>query len=353
MELTGHTVQRPPEGSRRAERPIKPPRTRTPAVDSFVNPRPRGCSQCQRRGTQQSAAPRQYACWNSPVRGLPFLGVEFPGNSPRSTTDPEVRSPGKTGVRQLATDGPRTQNPNLATPTGRGVGPSRWPMAMISERGYATFALYYGDRSIPDFLTTVIEKWHSTLGSPTFHRAQLCRPQGKRPDRSPPGPMACPAFSTRSKQRQPSALTLREFRDSSVIRVWAKTALWGRCESIRRSPLVVATNSGCGGAAYVPAARSGERVGRIQFAAFPHGLLATVFSPTTKNEKRTPVDSHELVAPSGHLARSRSAAPRRDTVGRPEKAKKFLPRRQSRLPPVLPNCSENPPMHRRKKANHP
>jgi len=268
------TVQRPPEEVQASDQSTSP--TRTPAVDSIVIhvlvdvPNANDAA-------SNSAAPSNAA--DSP--GVPaFLGLNFQGNH-TITTDPRVRLPA-TWVRNR-NDG-TTQN-NLATPTGRGVAASRWPMAMISERGYATIALYYGDID-PDFDDGFENGIHALI--PNFI-AQL-------PPEQRPGSIAAWAYGVScvlDAIEQTPALGI----DASRVAILGhsrlgKTALWAGAIDPRFA-LVVSNNSGCGGAALSRRA-IGERVGRIN-RSFPH-WFCDGFLAYNENENALPVDSHELVA---------------------------------------------------------
>ncbi len=211
------------------------------------------------------------------VKGT-FLGLNFQGNH---TIDPSpaLRLP----KGWVANDVKTGITGNRATEEARGTQDRRWPIAEITERGYAFATAYYGDID-PDFDDGFQNGVHSLFPN---HRAS-----SEHRDRW--GSIAGWAWGL---SRLLDVLLQQPNIDTERVAVighsrLGKTALWAGAADLRFT-LVIANNSGCGGAA-LERRNFGESVARIN-TSFPHWFCHK-FRDYNQNEASMPFDQHTIVA---------------------------------------------------------
>ena len=206
-----------------------------------------------------------------------FLGLNFDGNH-TVDADPGIA---------LATAWIPATAPGVvdhhATDAARGSDASKWQIAAVLRRGYASVTVYCGDlcEDRPDGLSSGVNAW---LGRPgTEERAG-----------DDWGAMGIWAWGLSR------ALDYLETdRDIDATRVavhghsrLGKAALWAGVQDARFAA-VISNDSGCGGAALHKRIH-GETVARIN-TKFPHWFSRN-FRRYNDNEAALPVDQHELLA---------------------------------------------------------
>ncbi len=211
------------------------------------------------------------------VKGT-FLGLNFQGNHTIDSS-PALRLP----KSWVANDTKTGVTENRATESNRGAQERRWPIAEITERGYAVATAYYGDID-PDFDDGFKNGVHSLF--PT-HRASA-----EHRDRW--GTVAGWAWGL---SRLMDVLIQQPNIDPDRVAVighsrLGKTSLWAGATDPRFA-LVIANNSGCGGAA-LERRNFGETVARIN-TSFPHWFCPK-FKDYNQNESAMPFDQHTIVA---------------------------------------------------------
>ena len=211
------------------------------------------------------------------VKGT-FLGLNFQGNHTIDSSSglrlPKgwVANDTKTGIAD-----------NRATESARGTQDRRWPIAEITDRGYAVATAYYGDID-PDYDDGFQNGVHSLF--PTY------RASAQHRDRW--GSIAGWAWGL---SRLLDVLLQQPNIDADRVAVighsrLGKTALWAGASDPRFS-IVIANNSGCGGAA-LERRNFGETVVRIN-TSFPHWFCHK-FRDYNQNEAAMPFDQHTIVA---------------------------------------------------------
>ena len=207
-----------------------------------------------------------------------FLGLNFQGNHTVDSA-PELKLP----KGWVANDAKVGITDNRATATARGEQSRRWPIEEISDRGYAVATAYYGDLD-PDFDDAFKNGVHSLFPN---HR-------GSADHRDRWGSIAGWAWGL---SRLLDVLVQQPDIDAGKVAVighsrLGKTALWAGATDPRFS-IVIANNSGCGGAA-LERRNFGEAVARIN-TSFPHWFCHK-FRDYNQNESAMPFDQHSIVA---------------------------------------------------------
>ena len=203
-----------------------------------------------------------------------FLGYNFDGNH-TTTTETDV----------VITDSWVANNKEYeitnhhGNDAGRGKSQSRWPVKEIISRGFGVATVCYGDVD-PDFDDGFKNGIHTLFNSPR--------------DSTSWGSIA--AWSWGLSRIMDYFENDKEINAKKVIVTGhsrlGKTSLWAGA-SDQRFAMVVANNSGCGGAA-LSKRIIGETVGSIN-TAFPHWFCDN-FKKYNRKEDLLPVDQHELLA---------------------------------------------------------
>ena len=207
-----------------------------------------------------------------------FLGLNFQGNHTIDSS-PLLRLP-KSWVSNDAKVGVTN---NRATEMARGAQERRWPIAEITERGFAVATAYYGDID-PDFDDGFKNGVHSLFPNHVAsaeHRERW-------------GSIAGWAWGL---SRLMDVLVQQPNINSERVAVighsrLGKTSLWAGATDPRFG-IVISNNSGCGGAA-LERRNFGETVLRIN-TSFPHWFCPK-FKDFNQNESSMPFDQHTLVA---------------------------------------------------------
>jgi hypothetical protein len=168
---------------------------------------------------------------------------------------------------------------NRATDAGRGTRASRWPIGLITSRGYGLATVYCGDLAPDDagrWTDGVAGFWSGT-------ETELL-----------PGAIATWAWGllrvVDSLDRHPGVDPSR-FAVIGHSRL-GKTSLWAGALD-ERFALVISNESGCGGAA-LSRRRIGERLVHIN-SNFPHWFTPR-FGEYNEREDALPIDQHQLLA---------------------------------------------------------
>jgi len=206
-----------------------------------------------------------------------FLGLNFKGNH-GSFADPAI-------VLSDAWFPDEAQGVvnHRATEAGRGTGTSRWPVEMIVERGYALATLYYGDID-PDWDDGFANGVHSLFTVEERH--------GDSGENS----ATIAAWAWGLSRVMDYLEGVPEIDAGRVCLTGhsrlGKTALWaGACDE--RFALVVANNSGCGGAAL--SRRNFGETPAVVTRNFPHWFCRN-FRENAAKPETLPVDQHQLVS---------------------------------------------------------
>lgn len=206
-----------------------------------------------------------------------FLGLNFNGNQaieadPRlHVTESWVRNNKELGIEN-----------NRASEASRGSESSRWAVEKIVKAGYGLVTLYYGDID-PDFDDGFRNGVHAFLRKSDAPRTG-----------NEGGSISAWAWGL---SRVLDVLQKDSEIDASRVAVFGhsrlgKTSLWAGATD-ERFAMVIANNSGCGGAALSKRA-FGETVGRIN-RVFPHWFCVN-HRKYNENEQALPLDHHMLMA---------------------------------------------------------
>jgi len=207
-----------------------------------------------------------------------FLGLNFQGNHTIDAST-SLRIP----KGWVANDPKIGVTENRASEMARGAQERRWPIAEITERGYAVASAYYGDID-PDFDDGFKNGVHSLFPN---HVAS--------PDhRDRWGSISAWAWGL---SRLMDVLVQQPNVDAEHVAVLGhsrlgKTSLWAGATDPRFG-IVIVNNSGCGGAA-LERRNFGETVARIN-TSFPHWFCPK-FKDYNQNESAMPFDQHTIVA---------------------------------------------------------
>lgn len=205
-----------------------------------------------------------------------FLGLNLFGNQ-TVYPDPQIR----------LSEGWLPDYPDLglvghrATEASRGVHSGRFPVEMLTARGFALVTAYVGDID-PDFDDAFQNGVHGLL------------PASSKLGPAAPGTLAAWAWGmsrireAMSELKQLDAGRIVAFGHSRL----GKTALWAAAED-ERFAFAISNESGCGGAA-LSRRRFGERLLHIN-QRFPHWFCPG-FHAYNEREHELPVDQHQLLA---------------------------------------------------------
>lgn len=211
------------------------------------------------------------------VKGT-FVGLNFQGNH-SIDDDPALRIP----TSWIANNKDTGVTDNKANEQGRGKQSRRWPIAEITERGYAVATAYYGDID-PDYDDGFNNGVHQLFPD-------------QKPDAAHPNRWGTIAGWSWGISRLLDVVSQQpELKDSAYAVVGhsrlGKAALWAGAND-KRFSIVISNNSGCGGAA-LERRNFGETVEIIN-NSFPHWFCGN-FKKFAKNEKAMPHDSHFIIA---------------------------------------------------------
>jgi hypothetical protein len=165
----------------------------------------------------------------------------------------------------------------------RGIQSSSWQVETILHHGYGLATACYGDitSDLPEGLETGLHRWYQENG----------RPQG-----SPDSWGAIAGWAWGLSRAMDYLVQDPDVMPDRVAVVGhsrlGKAALWAGAVD-ERFAMVIANNSGCGGAA-LSRRRFGETVAKIN-RSFPHWFCEN-FKQFAGAEDRLPVDQHELLS---------------------------------------------------------
>ena len=207
-------------------------------------------------------------------KGPLFVGYNFDGNH-TTTTEADVLKPDS----WVANNKELGITDHRANEAGRGKSSSGWPLKEILKRGFGVATAYYGDVD-PDFNDGFKDGIHPLLDT-------------KR-DSTSWGSIA--AWSWGLSRIMDYLTNDKDVNAKKIIVIGhsrlGKASLWAGA-SDPRFAMVIANNSGCGGAA-LSKRIYGETVGSIN-SAFPHWFCDN-FKKYNRREDLLPIDQHELLA---------------------------------------------------------
>jgi len=207
-----------------------------------------------------------------------FLGLNFFGNH-SIHPDPDITL-SKSWMRN--SEDMATAN-NQATEASRGKRSSRWPVELITSKGFALVTAYYGDID-PDYDDEFQNGIH-----PLFYEKGQNKPKEKEW-----GSIAAWAWGL---SRAMDYLETDPLFNANQIAVFGhsrlgKASLWAGATD-ERFAIVISNNSGCGGAALSKRV-FGEAIVRIN-TSFPH-WFSDSFNQYNNNEANLAFDQHQLLA---------------------------------------------------------
>ncbi|NKB99610.1 MAG: acetylxylan esterase [Pseudomonadales bacterium] len=232
--------------------------------------------------TEDDNGPQMDLLMYVPKRGASpapaFIGLNFYGNH-TVHNDAEITL----STRWMRNNDALHVTNNQATEQSRGVRDSRWPIERIIDRGFALITAYYGDID-PDY----DDGWTNGVHRLFFKQDQT----GPEPDEW--GSIGAWSWGL---SRALDYLIVDEDIDHERVAVvghsrLGKASLWAGAQD-ERFALVVANNSGAGGAA-LSRRRFGETI-EVLNTRFPHWFNDN-FNQYNGNEDAQPLDQHMLIA---------------------------------------------------------
>ena len=187
------------------------------------------------------------------------------------------------GGNHTVIDDPEIPINELTKKQARGALANRWPVSMITSRGYAVATIWYGN----------IDPDHDDGFQNGIHPAFYTEGQTKP---APDQWGSIGAWAWGLSRVLDYLLTDSDFNPNQVavmgLSRLGKTALWAGAQD-ERFAIVISNESGCGGAA-LSRRRFGETIGKIN-QGYPHWFCDN-FNKYNRQEDACPVDQHMVVA---------------------------------------------------------